>query len=239
MTKSARSHEPSIWKIEGLIFDMDGVITDTMPDHFRSWHKVLGEAGLRVSRHDIYKREGQRGIQSIREFFAEKQVRISQSRARNLLRRKESLFKKSVRPRFIRGARRFLKRLHRQGIPLALVTGTSRRETNQILPEPLRILFAHIITGNDTRQGKPHPAPYRKALRLMRAQARNTAVIENAPLGIRSAKSAGCRCIALTSSLPTEYLHEADRIFDSFSTLTRRICFEHHAAQARTNHEKS
>ena len=60
------------FKISTVIFDMDGVITDTMPYHFRAWKSVFASAGVGVSHEDIYKREGQKGIDSVREIFMEK-----------------------------------------------------------------------------------------------------------------------------------------------------------------------
>jgi len=213
------------WLVRAVIFDMDGVITHTMPQHFRAWHKILKAAGLSVNRHDIYKREGQRGITSVQEIFSEKGRTISPAQARRLLRQKENLFRKNVSRKFIRGARRFIKSLKRQGIPLGLVTGTSRKEMHKILPEYLLNKFDVIITGDDTSRGKPHPDPYRRILKQMRIPADRTTVIENAPLGICSAKSAGCRCLALTTSLAKKYLNEADRVFDSFQTLNRYLRF--------------
>jgi len=58
-----------------VIFDMDGVITNTMPDHFRAWQLVLKAEGISVSHYDVYSREGQRGISSIREILASHGIR--------------------------------------------------------------------------------------------------------------------------------------------------------------------
>ena len=61
------------FKIKSVIFDMDGVITNTMPDHYRSWKTALKEEGIHVTYEDIYKREGQPGISSVREISMEHQ----------------------------------------------------------------------------------------------------------------------------------------------------------------------
>ena len=50
---------------------MDGVITNTMPDHYRSWKKTFADCGIHVTHEDIYKREGQPGINSVKEIFTE------------------------------------------------------------------------------------------------------------------------------------------------------------------------
>lgn len=71
--------------ISALIFDMDGVITDTMPYHFRAWKSVFAAVGIKASHEDIYKREGQKGIDSVRELFAEKEKLYTQPIAKRLL----------------------------------------------------------------------------------------------------------------------------------------------------------
>ncbi len=206
-------------KTEAVIFDMDGVITHTMPDHYRAWKQIFAEHGLKVSFLDVYKREGQTGISSVMELFEEKDVPLTKSQAARLVRDKEKLFKQIVRVRFIPGARTFLKELHRAGFRLALVTGTSRPELHRILPDALYDLFEDVVTGNDVTHGKPHPEPYRKALKALKISPRRAVVVENAPLGIESAKKAGLCCLAIETSLPREYLSQADYEFDSVKDL--------------------
>jgi len=170
-----------IYKIRSIIFDMDGVITNTMPDHYRAWHKALLEIGMNVSKLDIYSREGQRGIQSIKELMAVHKKKYPPLLAKRFLARKEEIFKKISRKRFIVGSRTFIKDLAQQGFMLALVTGTSRHELHQILPDKLYRLFSVVITGTDVKKGKPHPEPYVKALRKLKIKNFDAVVIENAP----------------------------------------------------------
>ena len=59
----------SLKNISTLIFDMDGVITDTMPYHYRAWKEIFSQNGISVSRLQVYSREGQKGIQSVLEIF--------------------------------------------------------------------------------------------------------------------------------------------------------------------------
>lgn len=212
-------------RVASVIFDMDGVITNTMPDHYRSWREVLSKEGIPVTHHDIYCREGQPGIHSVREIFKMYGKSYSGRDGRRILDAKEELFKEIARLRFIAGARSFLKRLHRGKFRLALVTGTSRHELCRILPEGLRDLFSVIVTGSDVRHGKPHPEPYLKSLRQLKLKKADAVVIENAPFGIQSAKRAGLRCLAVETSLPKEYLAQADGVFGSIQELQSKVCF--------------
>lgn len=205
--------------LKAVIFDMDGVITDTMPYHFRAWKKTFIDEGIPATKYEIYRREGQKGIVSVQEIFAEYGKPFSLELGREILARKEILFKKIVRRRFIVGARSFVRLLTGKRIPLALVTGTSRHEVEKTLPRALLKSFSVIVSGTDVKNGKPHPEPYRKAIKALNVSKREVVVIENAPFGIRSAKAAELACFAIETSLPKKYLRQADHVFHDFKSL--------------------
>ena len=210
---------------EAIIFDMDGVVTDTMPYHYRAWKKVFNRARINVSRFDIYIREGQQGINTVRDVFREKNKDITDKEAKDLLVEKERLFKRIVRRRFIPDALALVRHLYRKGFKLALVTGTSKGEVKKILLPDIYKVFNVIIAGDDCQRGKPHPEPYLRAIRELRVDNSCALVIENAPSGIEAAKKAKLCCLALATSLGKKYLEQADIIFDSIADLIRRVDF--------------
>ena len=212
-------------QISALIFDMDGVITDTMPYHFRAWRHVFAAQGIVASHEDIYKREGQKGIDSVRELFKEKKISYTDAIGEKLLYEKEKLFKEIFKRKYITGSRSFIKKFHTQGFKLALVTGTSRHEAQKLLPKDLWDCFDVTVCGSDVQNGKPHPEPYLKALTKLKAGPKDAIVFENAPFGIRSAKAAGLYCVALETSLPAAYLKKADAIFSSFKEIESKVKF--------------
>ena len=215
----------NIIKVKAVIFDMDGVITNSMPEHFRAWKKIFSDEGISVTHLDVYAREGQPGKNTVRELFEEYGKTYTPDIAKAILEKKERLFKTMVRQRFIPGARRFLKGLAKKGFTLALVTGTSRHEAKRILPGHIWKLFSVIITGDDVRRGKPFPEPFLKSLNKLCLKPHEAIVIENAPFGIESAKRAGLKCIALATSLPKSYLKDADLVFPSFKELRKKVAF--------------
>lgn len=211
--------------VKSVIFDMDGVITNTMPDHCRAWKSILKSKGINVNDSEIYEREGQQGMQSVREIYAKYQKKFTLSIAKEVLLEKENLFKDIVETKFIVGARRFLKTLFYSEFKLALVTGTSRHELQKMLPKEMLQRFSATVTGCEVKNGKPHPEPYLKSLRLLGIKPNEAVVIENAPFGIQSAKAAGINCIALETSLSQKYLKQADFIFSSIKEMQRQIKF--------------
>ncbi|MDD5513552.1 MAG: HAD family phosphatase [Candidatus Omnitrophica bacterium] len=209
------------YDFSAVLFDMDGVITNTMPSHFDAWSSVLSSAGIRVNCYDIYKREGQDGISTLKDLFREKGRPFDAEAAKRILFEKERLFKKIVRIRFIRGSRPFVRYLKNKNIRLALVTGTSRHEAEKIMPGKLLRLFEVVVTGDEVSKGKPDPEPFLKAVKKLKIHPCQAAVIENAPFGISAAKKAKIFCIALETSLPLKYLRGADRHFKSFAELKK------------------
>jgi beta-phosphoglucomutase len=212
-------------KVSTVIFDMDGVIADTMVYHMRAWRMIFARYGIKVSQNDIYRREGQKGINSVEEIFAEYGRPFDLTGGHRILLEKEELFKSIVKKRFIAGSRQFVKMLKKRGFKLALVTGTARHEVHKILPDEIFNLFDVVVCGSDVQNGKPHPEPYLTALKKLNVKAARAIVIENAPFGIRSAKAAGIRCLALETSLPKIYLKKADAVFHSFAHLQSRTDF--------------
>ncbi len=135
------------------------------------------------------------------------------------------------------GVMEMLEFLKRDGMKLALVTGSPRSLMERIVPQSALSCFSVSVTADDVKSGKPDPEPYLKALHYLDSKPEDSIVIENAPMGIRSAKSAGLVCYAIETSLPGEYLDEADLVFHDhhslFAFLREKISGTLSAVQAR------
>ncbi len=202
---------------------MDGVITLSMPYHYRALVKVFAEEGVHLSRFDVYEREGQKALDSIFEIFADRGKPMTLPLAKDILARKEKLFNRIIRTKFVPGARTFLRTWRGRGLKMALVTGTARREVVKMLPEQVLSCFDIMVCGEDVKNGKPHPEPYQKALGALKVAGGEALVLENAPFGITAAVRAGLKCIALETSLPKRYLKEADIVIKGYTEFNRYI----------------
>jgi len=213
----------AIQNYHAILFDMDGVIVHTMPDHFRAWQETLQSIGIQVGKLEIYSREGEQGMVTLSEILAQYGKKLTMEEKQRLLQQKENLFKQIASPSLFPGIENLIEEAKQRGYRLALVTGTSKNEVESILPSRLSNLFEVIVTGDSVSRGKPAPDPYLKALDSLGIKADEAIVIENAPYGIQSAKSAGLVCIAVTTSLPEEYLHDADVILDSVEEVRKLL----------------
>ncbi len=207
-------------KPKAIIFDMDGVIIDSMPYHFLAWYETLRPYGVRVSCFDVYSKEGEKWSKTLQSLLLKAGIKPSTRLLKEIFSRRQKIFRKLFQRFIFSGAEELLASLKKQGYHLGLVTGSPRKEVNTILPHSVISKFGVIVAGDEVRKGKPDPEPYLKAASLFGLQPKDCLVVENAPLGIKSAKRAGMFCVAITTSLPKEYLKEADFIVDSLKLLS-------------------
>jgi beta-phosphoglucomutase len=202
-----------------LLFDMDGVVVDSMGCHAAAWKQVLGEHGLVLADIDIFQREGMSGRQSVEDIFTEYGVPFPGDEAYLLLEeKKHSLFERNPITLYPL-IRDIIAWAAGESIITALVTGSPRRSVEHMIPSDVLALFDAVITAGDVSRGKPDPEPYVKAMRALQAGEDESLVIENSPMGIRSAKGAGALCYALETTLPARYLAGADRVFRDHAAL--------------------
>ena len=90
----------------------------------------------------------------------------------------------------------------------------------ETLSEDFLKLFSAIITGDDYESGKPSPDPFLKGAEALGLLPELCIAVENAPLGVKSAKSAGSYCVAISSTVKPELLQEADLVIASFGELS-------------------
>jgi HAD superfamily hydrolase (TIGR01509 family) len=207
-------------EFKGALFDMDGVLLDTMGAHVEAWVRAGEELGLAVDEHEVYLREGEKGEISARDFIKAAGLMLTKARVRALLETKERIFGEIARaPKLFPKAEYVLRACRERGLKVALVTGTSRGEWERIFPASLQPLLDASVCGDEVLHGKPNPEPFMTAARLIGLQPRHCFAVENAPYGVRSAKAAGCRVIAVRSYLSDEDLGEADELVDDLAGL--------------------
>lgn len=186
--------------LRGVLFDMDGVLYDSMPSHERSWLETAETYGLPMTQEDVYMFEGQTGPQTIDVLYARKcQRRASPEEIKDIYALKTELFNQYNTGALIPYVDVVLSKV--KHLKPVIVTGSSQASLLDKLSDNFPGIFSadKMVTGLDVKNGKPNPEPYIKGMLLSQTEPWETVVVENAPAGVRSASTAGCFTIAVNT----------------------------------------
>jgi HAD superfamily hydrolase (TIGR01509 family) len=186
--------------LAAVLFDMDGTLLDSE----KVWDVALDDLahwlGGELSAAARNRMVGSSLARSIAILHADLDIEADpESSGGYLLARTEQLFRTSL--EWKPGAERLLQDVHSAGIAAALVTSTHRRLTEVALDTLGRQYFAATVCGDEVGHPKPHPEPYLRAADLLGVSAESCVAIEDSPLGITAAESAGCVVLAVPSEV--------------------------------------
>jgi len=207
---------------KAVLFDMDGVLYDSMPGHALAWEKSMAKFGIRMTARDAYLTEGQRGVDTIKQMVRQQQGRdITEEEALCMYEEKSRLFHLMEETPVMPGIFDLMTQLQQQGIIIGIVTGSGQRPLIDRLTRDFAQFVGpeNITTAFDTSRGKPFPDPYLTGLRKAGGlQPWEAVVVENAPLGVRAGVAAQIFTVAVNSGpLPDEMLARegANMIFET------------------------
>lgn len=208
-------------RFKAALIDMDGVLYDSMRGHAASWKKMCDEIGLDTDRDEFYMYEGMTGKATINLLMKrERGHEVSDEEAARLYAIKTANFRALGPAPVMPGAQRMIAALGALGMTRVLVTGSAQASLLDKLEHDYPGVFVdgRRVTALDVTHGKPYPEPYLKGASLVGADPADCMVVENAPLGVRAGKAAGCFvCAVMTGPIPREeFVKEgADLIFNS------------------------
>jgi HAD superfamily hydrolase (TIGR01509 family) len=188
-----------------------------MEQHLEAWQHAFRRFNALVKESDFYQLEG-RGVKSVVENLTDK-YGIDSKFKQQIMDEKVAYYNKKFHPEFYDGLYSVLDLLKQKQIELAVVTGGYRDRVNKIINEYFDGYFSAIVTSDDVKNTKPYPEPYIKGATLIGMKTAECLVVENAPMGVQSAKTAGMKVVAITTTLTKDHLKEADFIADSFGEI--------------------
>ena len=211
---------------KAVLFDMDGVLYNSMPNHAVAWQRSMAEFGINMTAHDAYATEGARGIDTIRMMVQQQQGRdISEDEAQRMYDRKTAIFHEMPEAPIFDGVKPLMQAITESGMTVGIVTGSGQRPLIKRLIDDFGEFLDedHIVTAYDVKHGKPAPDPYLMGLQKAgNLKPWEGIVVENAPLGVRAGAAAQCLTIAVNSGpLPDEVLWQAgaDILFGKMTEL--------------------
>jgi len=213
-------------RIKSVLFDMDGVLYDSMPNHSIAWQQAMASFNVQMTAHDAYLYEGMRGTDTIKLLVKKQQHReLSDEEAQTMYGRKSQIFHKMHEAPIMPGIFQLMDKLKSHGITIGIVTGSGQRPLIQRVTNDFAnyVLPQHIVTAYDVNHGKPDPEPYLMGLKKTgNVSPEEAIVVENAPLGVRAGVAAGIFTIAVnTGPLPDSALKDegANIVFPSMQAL--------------------
>lgn len=213
-------------KVKAFLFDMDGVLFNSMPFHAISWCKAAKEFGLELSEPQVYMNEGRTGASTINELTMKTFGReATEEEMDKIYARKSEIFNACGVAEPMKGAAQLLNAIKEHGLKIVLVTGSGQKSLLDKLNRCFPGIFSpeNMVTAFDVKFGKPNPEPYLIGLKKAGVQANEAVVVENAPLGVRAGVAAGIFTIAVnTGPLPNEVLsgEGANVVFPSMQYFT-------------------
>jgi len=213
--------------MRAIIFDFDGVIMDSEPVHERAIRAAVESVGLSMSHQEFVDVcVGTADFDCLVRLGRLQGRELSPAELEGMIAVKRRVFaglREAGEVRPIAGTVRLIReaagdeRLRAEGRPrgLAVCTGSRRAEAElQLRAAGLYDLFGVVITRDEVVKIKPDPEPYLKACAALGREAGQCVAVEDTPTGIRSARAAGMRVVAVCHTFPAERLNEAHRVFE-------------------------
>lgn len=204
----AHGHESV--QLKAVLFDMDGVLFNSMPSHAASWHKVMQRYGLHMTLEEAYMHEGRTGASTINIISRrERGHDATEEEIQEIYHYKTEQFNQCPPAERMPGAWEVLNQIKDAGLTPMVVTGSGQRSLLDRLNHNFPGIFRPdlMVTAFDVKYGKPNPEPYLMALKKGGFRANEALVIENAPLGVQAGVAAGIFTIAVnTGPLPDKVL---------------------------------
>ena len=205
------------FKTKAVIFDLDGTLIDNNSYHRQTWEKYLEKIGKQISEEEFNAHmNGRTNADAVKYIFGKE---TSEEEATKYTLEKEALYREIYQP-FIKpvpGLIDFLETLKSKKIPMAIATSGIQPNIDFMFENiPIEKYFTAVVNSSHIKKGKPDPEIYLKVASLLNVPPKNCLVFEDAVVGIKSAKAAGMKVIAVATTQPKEELGEADLIVDDY-----------------------
>jgi beta-phosphoglucomutase family hydrolase len=203
----------------GILWDMDGVLTSTGEFHFLAWSQTLADYGIPFSRDQFTATFGMNNAQILQILLGERADRVLVAEIGDT---KEERFRQAVQgnARLLPGVSEWLKRFQGWGFRQAIASSAPPANIKVLVDElGIRSFFGAVVSGADI-PGKPDPTVFLNAAQRIEVRPQRCVVIEDAIAGVEAAKRAGMRCVAVTTTNPSEALARADIVVERLDLLS-------------------
>ena len=217
--------------LRAVIFDFDGVITDSEVLHLRAFNQVLAQHNIEITEEVYYKEYlGFTDLDCFESVVDTNKLGLDSEQIKNLIKQKNGIFEElaATEATIFEAVPKFLQMLSDNGVPMAICSGAVLEEIALILEQSgLGHFFAEIVAGDQVTKGKPDPEGFLMALERLNKGNQNPiaanecVIIEDSHWGLEAGNAAGMHTIGITNTYNPGQLSMAEKIVERFSELTK------------------
>ena len=208
-----------------ILFDLDGVIIDSMPAHAQAWQLAFEQVlRIQISKNIIYMVEGKPNGDVFKDVMCEAGLNhlIEEDLFFQINETKNKIFESIFTLKAVPDAIALIKCVYKMGYRLGVATGSNQGFAEEMLTGlGIYPFFSSIVSGEDVAHGKPDPESYLKLVEKLHGTKEQSLVIENAPLGVQAARAAGLICLAVASNNSPAKLSDASMVFENLNEIQR------------------
>jgi len=203
-----------------VIFDLDGTLIDNNAYHLIAWKKYLENLGIDIAEDEYRKHINGRTNKDAIEYIYKRKMTDEEAMVFAL--EKEAVYREiylsHIKP--VTGLPELLETLHQLNIPMAIATSGIQVNIDYMFEHiDIKKYFAVVVNSSHISKGKPDPEIYLKAATLLGIPAEHCLAFEDAAVGVTSAKNAGMKVIAITTTQSKEELSNADKIIKDYTAV--------------------
>ena len=204
-----------------VIFDLDGTLIDNNSFHLKAWQEFYRKRNRTLTEEE-YKKDfyGKTNVDVLAHVFSQPLSPEENDRYTN---EKEDLYRQMYEPHIkpIKGLLNLLQQLQDAGIPMAIATSGIKVNIDYMFQHvPIRHYFKEVIYSKDIKKGKPDPEIYFVTAKKLNVLPENCLVFEDSVAGIRSAKAAGMKVVAITTTHTPDELSAADKLINNYDEIS-------------------
>jgi beta-phosphoglucomutase len=189
---------PTTCYIDAIIFDLDGVLTDSAEYHFQAWKRLADEEGIPFTREDNEKLRGVSRRESLALLLNGRS--ISDEQAEAWMERKNGYYREMIKgvssADILPGVLSLLEEIRAAGLRIA-VASASKNAPDVLEGLGIRPMIDVLVDGSHVSRPKPAPDLFLEAARLLGVLPAQALVVEDAAAGIDAARAAGMIAVAL------------------------------------------
>lgn len=206
---------------EAIIFDLDGTLVDNNAYHIEAFKAFYHKIGKPFSLEEYKQHINGRVNREIFDYVFN--ATLSPDQSETYSNEKEALYRELYAPHIkpIDGLINFLEELEKAKVPKAIATSGIIPNINFMFEHvPIKNYFYSVIDSTQITQGKPHPEIFLKAAISVNAVPSNCIAFEDSVAGIKSAKAAGMKVVALTTTHTAEDMTDADLVIKDYTEIS-------------------